>query len=190
MRGDAVKNCKWLFLLIVPCVVALVASPGLAYNRAGDCDGCHQNFKGPGEALHDMHVGASQMTNNCDLCHTNVGDDPRINSSAAGVSCVGCHIPEGLWQRHQASGQSCAPCHTNWSTPEIEPTAPPYYGRGDVALTSPCLIDKTMGGEDYSGDGKGLDNDGNTFYDALDPECILLPVEETTWGRVKSLYLE
>jgi len=131
------------------------------------------------------------MTNNCQLCHSSFFDAPvDINGSLAGVSCVGCHLSRGLWQRHQASGISCAPCHTGWSTPDPESTLPPYYGRTDVLLSDPCSANTAAGGEDWNGNGRGLDNDGDTAYDAADSDCTPVPVEKPTWSFIKALYGE
>jgi hypothetical protein len=182
-------NSKKLVLLVVPFAVALFAAQVFAYPAADGCRTCHPTFQGgPGNALHSMHVGSSQMTNNCQLCHTSGFDIPDINSAADGMSCAGCHITPGLWERHQASSISCAPCHQNWPTPDPEDTLPPHYTRTDVALTDPCESDAALGGEDYSGDNQGLDNDGDTLYDAADPDCETVAVEPSTWGAIKKLY--
>lgn len=183
------RNGKWLMLLIAPCALALIVAQGLTFPAADGCRTCHPQFEGGfGSALHDMHVGATQMTSNCGLCHTVIGDIPDINESSDGVSCTGCHIPNGLWEHHAVAGISCAPCHTTWPTPDPENTLPPYYGRDDVAISEPCLADAALGGEDYSGDGEGLDNDGDDLYDLNDPDCEAVQVEVLTWGKVKTLY--
>ena len=177
---------KLLLSLVTLCWLSLFSAPGFAFPSASGCASCHPSFQGRG-ALHDMHVGNNQMTNNCLLCHTSVGDDPDINSSAEGVSCTGCHIPDGLWSHHQVSGISCAPCHVGWPTPAPEGTLPPYYSRTDVSLSDPCAV-ATAGGEDWDNDGKGLDNDGDDLYEAADPDCGNVSVEESTWSAIKRLY--
>ena len=183
------SSSKWL-ILIMPFLVALCGTDALAFPDTAGCRTCHPNFQGgPGNALHDLHVGTAQMTNNCRLCHSSFFNAPvDINESLDGVSCIGCHLSRGLWERHQASGISCAPCHTNWPTPDPENTNPPYYGRTDVLLTDPCERNPQQGGEDFDNDGRGLDNDGDTLYDGDDPDCGPIPVEEDTWGSIKTLF--
>jgi len=177
---------KLLTLLLTPCVLAMFVASGFAYPAADGCRTCHPTFQGFG-ALHAMHVGNTQMTNNCGLCHTSVGDIPDINDSSDGVSCVGCHVPNGLWEHHQVASISCAPCHTNWSTPDPEGTLPAYYSRTDVNISDPCAT-ATPGGEDWDNDGEGLDNDGDDLYEAADPDCGSVSVEESTWGAIKTLF--
>ena len=185
-------NKKLLAVLVVPCFLAMVTTVGYAFPDTAGCRTCHPNFQGgPGNATHDLHVGTTQMTNNCQLCHSSFFDAPvDINNSLAGVSCTGCHIPNGLWEHHQVAGISCAPCHTNWPTPDPEGTLPLYYSRVDVAVSDPCETDPALGGEDWSGDGEGLDNDGDDLYEAADPDCGSVSVEQSTWGAVKQLYEE
>jgi hypothetical protein len=185
-----IKN--WLLLLAGLSVALVLCAPqAFTFPAADGCRTCHPDYQGgPGAALHDMHVGTMQMTNNCQLCHTSFFDIPDINESVAGVSCVGCHLPNGLWEHHLGASISCAPCHTTWPTPDPENTLPPYYGRSDVAISDPCLVEPAAGGEDYSGDGFGLDNDGDFLYDAADPDCDPVPVEKSTWGGIKSVYSE
>lgn len=182
-------NSKRLAFLVVPCVVTFCAALSFAFPAADGCRTCHPTFQGgPGNALHDLHVGSTQMTTNCMLCHTQIGDIPDINDSGESVSCTGCHKPQGLWEHHLGASITCTPCHSTWPTPDPENTLPPNYTRPDVALTDPCLVDPTMGGEDYSGDGSGLDNDGDDLYEADDPDCEPIAVEEWTWGRIKQLF--
>lgn len=47
----------------------------------------------------------------------------------------------------------------------------PYYLRADLNLSDACVVAPIDGGEDYSGDGLGLDNDGDLLYDGNDPDC-------------------
>ena len=162
-------------------------------NNANGCFQCHSGFASRG-ALHDMHVGNSQMTNNCNLCHQSVGDNPSTSQSAAGVSCIGCHVAEGLRLHHinasappDGQGRLCTACHTGDAAPAAENVNPPYYSREDVAIKSPCVVDPGNGGEDWSGDGKGLDNDGDLAYDADDTDCATA-IQNLTWGAIKGLY--
>jgi len=57
-----------------------------------------------------------------------------------------------------------------------------------VALSDPCKTNPAEGGEDWDGDGKGLDNDGDTLYDANDTDCAPTSIEESTWSVVKALF--
>ena len=162
-------------------------------NNDNGCYQCHSGFASRG-ALHDMHVGNSQMTNNCDLCHQSVGDNPSTSQSAAGVSCIGCHVAEGLRLHHinasapqDGAGRVCTACHSGDGTPAAENVNPPYYARGDVAVKKPCIVDPGSGGEDWSGDGAGLDNDGDLAYDASDTDCATA-IRDVTWGTIKILY--
>ena len=80
----------------------------------------------------------------------------------------------GLRLHHANTGTTvCASCHPSDPVPLAENIAPPHYGRPDVSLTSSC--------------GDLLDNDGNLDYDLADVACPV-PVEATSWGRIKALY--
>ncbi|MEN8182497.1 MAG: hypothetical protein ABFS46_08175, partial [Myxococcota bacterium] len=153
-----------------------------SYNDGGtDCVQCHPGFveRGP---LHDLHVGNNQMTNECLLCHTSVGDDPQTDSSGddEGLGCSGCHVGPGLRLHHtnagapdDADGLFCVNCHPTDPPPLGEDFLPPYYERVDVNITDPCEIDPEFGGEDYNADEFGLDNDGDLLYDIDDPDCVV-----------------
>jgi len=146
---------------------------------------CHPGFQSKG-ALHDIHQPA--FTNNCNLCHPSGPGSKPVSTFSAGdataFSCLGCHGRDyggsigrqsaGLRAKHAAAGiTSCGGCHPSDPTPLFEDVLPPHYGRGDVTLTSSCM--------------DNLDNDGNGFVDSADPNCPI-PVEKTTWGKIKSLY--
>jgi hypothetical protein len=182
-------------------VVMFSTSDTVAYNsynaNEDNCFSCHPSFKGRG-ALHDMHVGSSQMTNTCTLCHVSIGDNPSTSSSGTDPNhgCNGCHMGPGLRAHHinagapaDGDGFTCtSACHSSDPTPPGEDTLPAYYSRGDVNVNDPC--DATTGGpgEDYSGDGEGLDNDGDLVYDAADTDCGGVQVEMMTWGQAKAIY--
>jgi hypothetical protein len=76
----------------VAIVIVLAGWSGsaMAFSTYSDCVGCHPGFQDEGP-LHDLHVGGNQMTNNCLLCHVNVGDTPRTWTSGAadGQGCRG-----------------------------------------------------------------------------------------------------
>lgn len=181
--------------LVVGISLTLCASPGLGYRSYSDSNGenncvtCHGGFRDGNPSLHQMHVGGSQMTSNCDLCH-NGGDsfaDVRIGASGESpdFACTGCHIPDGLIAKHPSS-----PCSTCHGSPDggVENTIPQWYGRPDVALDNPCKIGKGNGGEDWDGDGQGLDNDGDGDYDLDDADCVGVSSPEHSWGAVKSTF--
>jgi hypothetical protein len=164
------------------------------------CYQCHSQFltqdrqnRGP---LHDLHVGAAQMTGNCMLCHTSIGDNPHTDSSGADAShgCNGCHAGPGLRLHHANAGAPpdqgglvCANCHQDDPTPPGENIPPPYYSRGDVNVDDPCLVAEAGGGEDYDGDGKGLDNDGDLAYEGDDTDCGLA-ADDDSWGTLKAQF--
>jgi len=187
--------------LVAGCALVVHAAPGMAYRDYSGNDGssncanstCHGGFRdGGGDSLHSLHVGNSEMTNNCDLCHFGDG-----NGNFEGVligwsgedpdhACTGCHEFGGLLARH--TGISGCGCHNPHPAALPENIIPPYYGRGDVSLVDPCLIDPNNGGEDFDGDGLGLDNDGDGVFDANDPDCVGVSNQEHSWGSAKSSY--
>jgi len=176
----------WLSIgAVVLVLTGLLPVEGMAFNRYNGngsqaCVDCHDSFPSFG-ALHTMH---GNMTATCTNCHGTIGDNPKVRE------CAGCHVAEGLRLHHANSSITvCATCHPNDATPVGENVPPPLYGDASVNLTDPCLIATGAGGEDYDGDSKGLDNDGDLVYDANDVDCGGTPVEETTWGRIKALYM-
>jgi hypothetical protein len=159
------------------------------YSGGPACDDCHSGFGGFGEPLHDLH---NEMTSSCQSCHGSIGDNPATET------CAGCHVSGsdggGLVIHHtnaeappDLNGERCATCHPD-AEAQPEDVAPPLYGTADVSLTDPCETDTGAGGEDYDGDGFGLDNDGDLAYDTADSDCGLVPTEPITWGRVKAIY--
>ena len=152
------------------------------------CVQCHDGFANRG-LLHDLHEGNAQMTKECLLCHVSTGDDPSTYSSGAsgGQGCRGCHGVNngtsfgwgaGLRAHHKnanapadSDGLRCADCHTNDLAPSAESVLPVYYSRTDVFVKNPCLAAPARPGEDFDGDGKGLDNNGNLLYDENDDSC-------------------
>ncbi len=155
----------------------------------------------PSNSKHEMHRAAGSMDTNCDLCHTG-GDNrnPFIGSSDGtnnnvGVGCTGCHGREedagndlislgrgaGLRQHHTNSGiVTCTGCHddafpSNY-TPVGEDVKPQYYGTVDTNANISCNPDANSNtNENWTiGDFEGLDNDGDTLYDAVaDPDCMV-----------------
>jgi hypothetical protein len=191
-------NQRILAGAVILGVIALVLTPLAAFayetyadTGSGGCVNCHLSFQGRG-ALHDLHVGGSQMTNNCNLCHYTGFGSPHTDASAADANhgCNGCHMGEGLRLAHATDHgiTVCSSCHSGDGTPPPETTLPAYYSRSDVNLTQPCAIGKNNGGEDYNGDRKGLDNDGDGFYDYNDTDCAGVETTQPSWGVIKSGY--
>ena len=196
-------------LLALAAALALDPPEADAFPLYGSgCDDCHPGFQGEGP-LHQMHAGPGAITNECMLCHWNApvaGDEVFTYQSGmvGGQGCRGCHGRDTGGATGWASGLRvlheglfpglCTTCHSIEPTPPGEGTLPVYYGRPDVALTNPCAVDPLFGGEDWNGDGFGLDNDGDGLFDLADPDCGPVSLDEAagraTWGRVKALYRE
>jgi hypothetical protein len=172
--------------MVLAAAAVIWASAGIAYDEYTDsmCSSCHDGFvdKGP---LHDTHTA---ITGTCTMCHpSNPGSKPVSTSQASdgtAYSCLGCHGRDyggstgvqaaGLRAHHAVSGITiCGGCHSGDPAPLAETVLPPHYSRGDVNVIDTCA--------------DNLDNDGDDIYDDLDEDCGL-PVENTTWGRVKALY--
>ena len=84
------------------------------------------------------------------------------------------------------NGLVCANCHPGDPAPPPESGIPPYYLLTTTTIKDPCL-GVAIPGEDLDGDGFGLDNDGDLFYDGADADCTSA-VEPSTWGRIKEIY--
>ena len=185
-RSKTLVSAAWL-AVIATCIttcgcLVLLTAPALGFPDYSGCSNCHPEFEDRGP-LHDLHQGSNQMTNNCLLCHTNVGDTPRTWTSGDpdGQGCRGCHGVDngtafewaaGLRKHHVDSGVTlCTGCHSDSpSSLRPENTEPVYFLRADVNINDPCLT-ATPGGEDWDGDGQGLDNDGDLAYDQDDADC-------------------
>jgi hypothetical protein len=171
-------------MLALLCPVSVLAYP--MYNGSPSCDDCHPGFIGGFSGpLHQAHL---LVITDCLLCHVAVGDNPPLSK------CAGCHVEAGVVAHHDNAGAPpdgnglfCVTCHPGLM-PGPESTAPPYYALASVLVKDPCL-GAPAPGEDFTGDGQGLDNDGDLAYDEQDPDCAL-PVEDTTWGKIKALYTE
>lgn len=174
----------------IPGAVAAIAlwcyaGPAMTYSAYTDsqCSSCHSGFvdKGP---LHDTHT--SFISSSCNMCHPSGPGSKPVSTSSAGMagtySCLGCHGNDyggstgmqaaGLRAHHAAHSVSCSGCHSGDPAPIAENVAPPHYALSAVNLDT-CS--------------DNLDNDGDDDYDMIDINCAV-PVEETTWGRIKSLY--
>src|SRR4030065_104670 len=88
--------------------------------------------------------------------------------------CQNCHGSctsngYGLRAHHKAKGiTTCSGCHPNDPAPKPENTLPVFYGKLTVNIKDPCNTD---GKENWTSDGKGLDNDGDLLYDSNDTDC-------------------
>lgn len=192
------KKLNWIaavrFVLLL-CAVA-VAQPASAYQRyKSGCNTCHGSFtanpyRPSGGAawpnsLHTVHRNSSYMGTACGYCHKGGdGNNPYLNSSdgagaTSGYGCIGCHgssasgAPNGngLLRHHAAANvTTCAGCHSNVGAAPPEDTDPPYYGTASTKVSHPCNDDSGTS-EDWSGDGAGLDNDGDMLVDGNDPDC-------------------
>ncbi len=112
------------------------------------------------------------------------------------IGCMGCHGVDpqdplhpngwgaGLRAHHtnanvgpDANGKTCASagCHANDPAPQPEDTLPAYYlnpGNNHPNMpTDPCNPVSAGYPESFAGEDKGLDNDGDGFYDEIDPDC-------------------
>lgn len=139
-----------------------------------ECYACHSS--GPrfpvrtGSSLGD---GSGNLVYACAGCHGRVGDASDPNASGTQG------YDAGLRQHHRQAGVTiCATCHTD-ADPGVfttvgENVLPPNYaspgaGFPDVPGDA-CNADPNLP-EDKVGSPKGLDNDGDGFYDADDPDC-------------------
>jgi hypothetical protein len=165
----------------IPLVIAVLLTGDLVWDRG--CNRCHGSFTAspyrsrrivhewPG-SLHFVH---EQMHIACDVCHA----PPEIANVFIGwsaepihsIGCSGCHDGPGLREAHRVANVSnCAGlCHNPGEDrfPAPEHALRPYYAFPFSDLRDPCGI-----AEDYSGDGRGLDNDGDGMADELDVNCV------------------
>ncbi len=189
-------DASHLVALAVATIVLLGSSGARAYDRYNDgCVLCHGDFQNDPyisptgvvwpASLHAGHNDPSYMASDCALCHTTGGGfNPWLRSSDGtastyGYGCSGCHgrlDPNaakgyGLRAQHGLLGvTTCMVCHSGDLDPEPESVAPPYYGLPDTAADVPCNDDVNTS-EDFSGDGIGLDNDGDGLIDLQDDDC-------------------
>ena len=156
--------------------------------------------------LHDGHR-TFMLSGACNVCHLS-GRFPTYTNQSAGITgyaaigCIGCHGREespgvvtgaGLRQKHFRAGETvCLNCHTDSDpaayTPKGESVAPPFYFVDAATPNKPVSSCNADGSESLVAPPKGLDNDGDTFYDTADSDCGTTPVEGTTWGYIKSHY--
>jgi hypothetical protein len=82
----------------------------------------------------------------------------------------------GLRKQHLNAGvNDCLACHADVDQSFIlgEDVNPPQYSRADVVILNSCNTDGSEDGspEPNGDDNVGLDNDGDTVIDGLDPDC-------------------
>jgi hypothetical protein len=188
-----------LVVLGVAGVVLVTPTAGYPTYTSG-CNTCHGDFDGPvspkgtkfpDDSKHEMHRANQAMNTDCQLCHTSIGDDPFIGSSAGtnnnpGVGCTGCHGRDyggavgnsgvGLRAHHLVSGVTvCLECHDDDPEPLPESVWPTYFGTPDTNAFDSCNEGPGFGENWSVGDTEGLDNDGDDLYDGADPDCIDAP---------------
>jgi hypothetical protein len=201
------RNTRWIAagsaavaaIVVFSSVTPTAGHP--TYNSSpggGNCVTCHGGFSSntspqgtvfPSGGKHVMHRSSSAMNTECTLCHTVVGDNPMLNSSAGtpntpGLGCIGCHGRDegggfgvsgaGLRRHHLMNNvTACLVCHFDDPVPVPESVNPPYYGSFDTNAFDPCNNPPTFG-ENWSldpGNTHGLDNDGDNVYDTVDDDC-------------------
>ena len=181
---------RWLMSgLITVAFVGLGATTASGWGSVDNCMGCHSGFRDGDPSLHDLHV---DNINDCGDCHqASFGDPLSTNNSAnyAEYSCNGCHTVEGLANFHINGGLSTCGCHSGVAAPASEGELPFFYTDGRSSVVNTCRRNATNGGEDWDGDGEGLDNDADGLYDVDDPDCAgIVPVDEHTWSTLKDLF--
>ena len=204
---------KFLFAMGVLGVAIVLDQRASAYDRyeAGGlsngvgCVECHPGFVNE-DTTHQLHVDGGMMSGStrCGLCHmtTGGGDIPvytHQSASNGGQGCRGCHGVNngtsfgwgvGLRRVHarptvnpDSQGKRCVACHSTDPAPSAESTLPVYYTNNLCRIKNPCLAKPAPPGEDFTGDGKGLDNDGNGLYDENDPACSFRIISIVTTGN-------
>ena len=206
----AVNVRRVLVGLILTALALSLPSQAMAYGEYEEgCNTCHGPFytsakyQSPnGGALwpasvHDVHRQAAYMGTECGMCHGSGGFFTWKSYGAAGLTgygCSGCHgqivkgVPKGfgLRARHLWAGDKvCLDCHKDDGAPAPESTLPYYYGHSVTKAKSSCNDDAPVFSEDFSGNGQGLDNDGDGVYDLADPDCNPCPdADEDGWWDI------
>lgn len=178
----------WALALL--CAFTLLGASGaMAFPDPADCSSCHGGFRDGNPSLHDVH---RDFIPDCFMCHKgSTGAGVAINDSGsfAGHSCNGCHQEAGLVRFHILQGESCSPCHSTNQPVVAESDLPFYYLEGRSDIVNPCRVNSANGGEDWTGDNAGLDNDGDGMRDAADPDCTaIIPTIEESWSTLKTLF--
>ena len=140
-----------------------------------DCDLCHTSGDGRNPFLASSN-GSSGTGYGCSGCHGRLEDVGNAVTGSTQLSGIGA----GLRQHHYNAGQTvCETCHADANpsnyTPAGENVNPPYYDvAADSNASTPCNPTATANlNENWSlMDFLGLDNDGDSVYDALDGDCM------------------
>lgn len=146
--------------------------------------------------LHGIHVrimlAGPGSPESCLVCHSLVDDELEYypvniaqssTQSLSNESCMGCHGSgaergggAGLLQLHTNAGiTECKVCHSKADpdnfTPAPEDVPPPNYRAGDSDFWNLPVDPCSRRDEDYAGDFRGLDNDGDGRYERFDTDC-------------------
>jgi len=139
----------------------------------GVCLACHSSGpRFPVRTGSSAGDGSNNLIFACAGCHGRAGDADPNGSGSQGYDA-------GLRQHHRQAGVTiCSTCHDDADpgsfTTVAENVNPPNYdspggGSPDVPGDA-CNLDPNSP-EDKVGSPKGLDNDGDGFYDQDDPDC-------------------
>ena len=181
---------RFVFLAVLAAFTLAGASGALAFSSPGGCESCHGGFRDGNPSLHDVH---RDFISDCYMCHRggSLGASMSIKDSDSfpGYSCNGCHQEAGTVRFHINEGENCSPCHATDQPIVAESDLPFYYLEGRSAIVNPCRVNSANGGEDWTGDNAGLDNDGDGLRDAADPDCTgIIPTVEESWSTLKTLF--
>jgi hypothetical protein len=85
---------------------------------------------------------------------------------------------------------NCLGCHSGVvGTSAGEQVLLYFYTGGRSSIVNPCRTNPENGGEDWDGDGFGLDNHGDGNYDAADSDCDgIVPLTVEDWSTLKTLF--
>ena len=143
----------------------------------GDCNTCHTDVLEPPVYIGRSTGGAGLAPISCAGCHGRAQDGTGTGSLGYGA---------GLRQRHWrvyrymygTSTRVCRNCHGD-SDPGVKTTVPesvppPYYadpGTDHPAIPSDSCNRAPSYSENFMFNTRGLDNDGDSMFDELDPDC-------------------
>lgn len=169
-------------------IALLTAAPAMAFDyyhasKDGGCANCHGTFDHPlpelgGISLHALHRDPAYMGTRCTLCHFEA-DYYRVQigrsqgtPNSRGIGCGGCHNRAGMIAKHGGSTSICTTsgCHGRFTVGRESTPRPSYYGTVDTNAANPCAV-TGPGSEDWDGNGRALDNDGNGVFDMADADC-------------------
>ena len=136
-----------------------------------NCDACHKS--GPKTEVYLNFSSDSSFSKSCVGCHGRQEDVNGSCSSVSGGIEVECGSGAGLRQMHELNvgAGSCSSCHSGDPAPVGEDIVPFNYGKTGITIIDPCDADSS---ESKFG-ANGLDNDGDTFTDGSDLDCVPEP---------------